>query len=40
MDFLGIKNLTLINDILKEIEEIDFDTILIIPDTDRLILEF
>ncbi len=36
MDFLGIKNLTLINNILKDIKELDFDTI---PENDRKAIE-
>ena len=36
MDFLGLKNLTLINNILKEIPEYDFDSI---PENDEKALE-
>ncbi|MEI3508183.1 MAG: DNA polymerase III subunit alpha [Bacilli bacterium] len=36
MDFLGLKNLTLINNILKEISEYDFDSI---PENDEKALE-
>lgn len=36
MDFLGIKNLTLINNILKEIEDLNFDTI---PENDKKAIE-